>query len=207
MNLYDQLKQLTDLPHGWTSYEEAVALASSVIALRPAVSVEIGVYAAKGLTALALAHKMINHGKAIGIDPYSAEASVEGQIREDYKKWWGDVDYQFIFETAHSTLQQFDVQNYAEIIKAKSRDVIVPKDIGVLRIDGNHGEEVLNDVRLYTPSCVTGAILFLDDTGWPGLSVDRAAEELGKNGWRKLYMIGNGVCYQKVKRKYEKATQ
>lgn len=197
MNLFDNLRAVTDLPHGWTSFEKAKAMACAVVALRPAVSVEIGVYAGKGLVSLALAHREINHGVAIGIDPYSAEAAIEGQSPE-HREWWSNVDYKFILHFAMDTIDRMDVRTFARIVKTKSQDVVVPENIGVLRVDGNHGEAVLTDVRRFTPACVPGAILFLDDLEWPGLSVKQAADELEKSGWRKLYNIDDGAAYQRV---------
>lgn len=202
MNLFDSLKEVTDLPHGWTSYEKAKAMASAVIALRPTVSLEIGVFAAKGLTSFALAHKEIGYGKAIGIDPFSVEAAIEGQVRSADVEWWStQVDFEMILRTANETLAKFGCTEFSEIIRAKSRDAVVPHGIGVIRVDGNHGEEVLSDVRRYSPNCLPGSILFLDDIEWPGLSVKKAAEELEKSGWRKLYDIDDGAAYQRIKTK------
>lgn len=203
-DLFQQLKAVTDLPHGWTSYEKAKAMASAVIALRPAISVEIGVYAAKGLTSLALAHKEIGGGIAIGIDPYSAEASVEGQTDEAHRDWWSKLNYESIFKIANDTLNQFEVGPFARIVRQKSQEAEVPQGIGVIRVDGNHGEAVLSDIRRFTPACVLGAILFLDDMEWPGMSVKQAADELEKSGWRKLYNIDDGAAYQRVKPHKEK---
>lgn len=184
---------------GWTSPEKAVALAAAVVLMRPRVSVEIGVYAAKGLIPMALAHKEINFGNVVGIDPWSSEASAEGQLHPDDKKYWGELNHEEIYEKAKSHVSRFNVEKFCQLVRSKAQDASVPEEIGVLRIDGNHGEAVLKDVERFAPACVVGAFLFLDDIAWTGGAVGKAAFQLVSSGWRELYKMDDGLVFQKVK--------
>jgi hypothetical protein len=198
-NLFSQLEEVVDqIKHGWTTVEKAQALAASVVTIRPEVSVEIGVYSGKGLISLALAHKYVGIGKAIGIDPYSPSASVEGQTNEADKEWWAKLDHNFIYGECLNRITQFKVNNTVELIRKRSDEVEPPKNIGVLRIDGNHGEAVIGDIQRYCPNVVKGGILFLDDIGWSGGAVSRAVEELVIDGWCELYKLDDGAVFQKL---------
>lgn len=198
-NLFDELETVIDqIRHGWTTIEKAQALAASVVMLRPHVSVEIGVYSGKGLISLALAHRSVGIGHVIGIDPYMASASIEGQTNEADKEWWGKLDHEMIYNMCVQSISQFKVQNVVKLIRKRSDEVDPPHGIGVLRIDGNHGEAVIGDIERYCPNVVPGGILFLDDIGWSGGSVNRAVEELVQDGWKELYKLDDGAVFQRV---------
>lgn len=187
-NLFTQIDAaLEGIAHGWTSPYKAHIMAACVISLRPKVSVEIGVYAGKGLITLGLAHKFIGSGVAIGIDPYSAAASVEGQVKPEDKAFWEKLDHEAIFKMATGNISRFSVSNTAKIARSRSDKFDPPDGIGFLRIDANHGESVLSDVERYVPAVVRGGFIFMDDKQWAGGSVERAFEMLKKRGVRLLY--------------------
>jgi len=186
--LFKQIEDmLAQVQHGWTTPEKACIMASAVVALRPKFSVEIGVYAGKGLLTLGLAHKALGFGMAIGVDPYSSKASADGQVKPEDKEFWSKLNHEAIFKMAQENLFKFSVQNTARIERKMSEQFDPPDGIGVLRIDGNHGEMVLADIRRYTPFVDRGGILFLDDLQWVGGSPKKALEKLVKSGWKHLY--------------------
>jgi hypothetical protein len=199
-NLFEQIDEaLKKISHGWTSHEKAQAMASCILALRPLVSVEIGVYAGKGLISMGLAHKHLHRGTVMGIDPYSALVSAEGQIKPIDKEWWGKLDHEAIYKVAKESIEQLDLEKYVQLIRKKSDDVTPPKNIGVLRIDGNHGEQAIRDVKRFCPFVISGGFLFLDDLDWPGGSVNSASKELSESEqWRELYSLDDGKVYQKL---------
>jgi hypothetical protein len=189
---------LADIKHGWTEPEKAHIMAAFVCALRPSISVEIGTWAGKGLVTLGLAHKHIDFGMAIGIDPYSQEASSEGQVSEADRQWWGTTDHEWALRTCTENVLKYKVETHVTLIRSKSQDCDPPEHIGLLRIDGNHGPVVLDDIKRYCPNCDVGAILFLDDLNWSGGSPLQGAELLRNSGWRELYTLGDGLVFQKV---------
>lgn len=183
---------LSEIQHGWTTEEQALMMAACIVALRPTVSVEIGVWAGKGLVTLALAHKAIGHGMAIGIDPYSKFESVKGQVDPLDQKWWGQVDHVAIFHLMQASLKRYGVTEYVRIAQCNSDAFPVPDDIGLLRVDGNHGEQALRDVERFAPKVVRGGYVFLDDLNWKGDAVETARGWLIKNGFKLVHTLNVG---------------
>lgn len=199
-NLFDRIDAaLTKISHGWTSSAEAHAMAAAVLALRPALSVEIGVYAGKGLVTLGMAHKEVGRGRVVGIDPYLPYASADGQLNPEDKVFWATLDHEAIYRMCLENLGEFKLHDCVTLTRAKSCDVKPPKDIGVLRVDGNHGEAAVSDVARYAPNVIIGGLLFLDDLNWTGGAVLRAAAKLRQDGWRELYRVDDGAVFQRVK--------
>jgi len=189
-NLFKQIEEsLTAIAHGWTSNYKACIMASAVVALRPKFSVEIGVYAGKGLVTLGLAHKAIGSGMAIGVDPYSAQDSADGQVKPEDKEFWSKLNHEVIFKLAQENLFKFAVQNTARIERKRSDQFEPPDGIGVLRIDANHGPSAIADAKRYAPFVQRGGILFLDDLNWEGDSVKQAHAALIRSGWKELYQF------------------
>src|SRR4051812_47320274 len=90
-NLFTDIE--TSLDHvreGWCTVDKAKTLAASVLAIRPGTVVQIGVWAGRSLIPMALACQSVHKGIVIGIDPWSPDASAEGQIGENLA-WWKDV--------------------------------------------------------------------------------------------------------------------
>ena len=199
MNLFTQIEEaLAANPHGWTSAQKGQAMASAILTLRPNYSVELGVYAGKGLVAMGLAHREIGHGIAIGVDPYSSQASAEGQLNSDDYKFWSTLDHNLIYQIAVSEIGKHGLQDYTKIIRMRSDQWTPPDGIGVLRVDSNHGEMVLRDIERYCPKVAKGGVLFLDDIDWTGGYVRKAADILRQTGWRELYRIDDGAAFQKL---------
>src|SRR5690348_5936514 len=117
MNLFDKIEQtLAEIKDGWCSIQKAKALASSVIALRPEIVVEIGTYSGRSFIPMLMALHENGFGKAVGIDPYSASASAEGEIGEN-AEWWKRLDHEKI---RNEFIQRIEPYNfYAEILREK----------------------------------------------------------------------------------------
>jgi predicted O-methyltransferase YrrM len=189
-------RAMIDINSGWTSAEQARLMFNAVTAIRPVVSVEIGVYTGKGLVALGLAHKANGCGKVIGIDPWSRAAfngAPQGSL-----EFQTDEHCEVIYQTALRNIAFYGLENFVEIIRAKSDDVTPPDNIGFIRIDGDHAEGSFRDVQRFCPKVVPGGILHLDDMNWTnGASSCGAIEWLEKNGWIFAYGIDTGAAYRK----------
>lgn len=189
---------LKDIGDGWTSDAKAHAMAATVIAIRPAISLEIGVYAGKGLVSLALAHKAIGQGIAIGVDPWSPAESTKGQVNPQDVAFWSDTDHEHIYRKCLDMVNRWAVHDHVRIIRSRSDDYLPPANIGLLRIDGNHGQQALADIKRYAPAVATGGILFLDDVEWAGGSVKQGYEWLkAQPQWRELYQLDDGTTFQR----------
>ena len=192
MTIFDQIESaLKEIGHGWTTPNKAMILASAVIALRPKVSIEVGVWAGKGMISLALAHKHIGHGMVFGVDPYSAEASAEGQVNPADKEWWAKADHDLFYKMACENIRNYGCQNVCKLVRQKSCDFVPPESAGIIVVDGNHGEESINDFKRYARFIEDGGLLFADDLHWSGSSVSEGVKTLLEIGFKELYRIEN----------------
>ena len=182
---------------GWTSLEKANCIAAMVVALRPRVSVEIGTWYGKGLVTLGLAHQFIGYGMAYGIDPYSQQESIKGQLHKDDQKYWGTVNHEAAYVACLNHINAFGIQNAAKLFRQSSDEFQITERIGLLRVDGNHGEQALRDVRRYGPMVEYGGLIILDDLHWTGHGPEQAADWLKANKWRQLYELEDGVVFQR----------
>lgn len=168
---------------GWCSTEKATALAEVILEQRPLVTVEIGVFAGRSLLAMALAMHENGFGQAIGIDPWSATASISGfegteDTAKQNREWWAKVDHLAIHRECIQYMKALNVERYVKLVKATSAEAKWGFDIAfavnrnqpfidVLHIDGNHSEEhALYDADNYVPLVAPGGIVIFDDLNW-----------------------------------------
>lgn len=199
--LFDQIERLTDTLHGWCEVDKAQRLAAIVLALRPAVSVEIGVYGGRSFFGMALAHKHLGHGVVIGIDPWSNDAASEGYDGENLKSW-SSCPLEAIYQHFQKKCFDLAVQNVIQIHRVKSDDFEISPYIDLLHIDGQHTEQSMRDVQRYASKVRVGGIVVMDDIGWRNgadAPVSRAVDRLLDMGFVRLYPLGTGEVFQKVK--------
>lgn len=200
MNLFDRITQELNGPvkHGWCSIAKAHTLAAAVLALRPDLSLEVGVWGGRSFIPIALAHKEIGKGVVIGIDPWSPQASVEGQVHEADRKHWGAADHESVYVDFMSHIARLELGNCVRILRSKSDDVPPPDGIGLLHSDGNHGPQAIKDVERFAPKVKAGGLAFLDDLGWSGDYVLESSKRLLKLGFAELFKMDTGGMYQRV---------
>jgi hypothetical protein len=146
---------LREIPkmNGWISPERAVQMYEIVLALQPEVIVEIGVFAGRSLIAQAIGLKENKHGRIYGIDPWKAQACLEGQSEQKHIDWWSAVNLHQIHNECVDSIWRFGVQSHVVLLQAGSQDChqIIPQT-DMMYIDGNHSEIAsCRDVRLYLP--------------------------------------------------------
>lgn len=188
-------------PHGWTSPEKACIIASTIIALRPKLSMEIGVYAGRGIVPMGMAHRFIGTGSVIGIDPWDSDESAKGQLNPEDERWWKSCDHESIYQVCQMEVERYALQRWIKLVRSTSdayRMYPTPKGLGVLRIDGNHGEQALIDTERFAPAVIPGGIIFLDDLKWSGGAVSRSADWLRHNHWKELYSLDDGLVFQRL---------
>ena len=192
----------------WCSLEKAQTLAAIVVALRPAVICEIGVWMGGSLIPMAMAlrtlreiddsaGRVLESHRVIAIDAWSPEASCVGQGDRD-AVWWASVDHEAALETFRRRLTQHRVAGLCEVVRARSDNAQVPARIDLLHVDGNHAEQALRDVQRFAPSVPVGGILVLDDVAWQGGHVRRAYESAIRGGFRAMYPLGTGTVMQRI---------
>ncbi len=185
-------------PNAWTSPEKAQTLAALVLALRPNVVVEIGVWQGDSLIPQLLALAALGTGRGVAIDPWSSSDSIVDQTPENVE-WWGKVNHDQALARFVARLQQYEVDRICQIRRARSDDVD-PRELGtidILHVDGNHMEQAERDVTRFAPQIRSGGILVLDDLYWSGGHVVRAREHAESLGFDTLYPLGTGCVMQR----------
>jgi len=192
MNTLTKIDMVHPQISGWCSLQKAHTLASIILATRPAISLEIGVWYGRSLIPMAIAHESIRQGKVIAVDPWSADASVIGQVNPADKEWW---NRQEIHETAYRSFLDFvstsGVSQYVEVHRKTSDAFDPPVGIGLLSVDGNHGDQSIRDIQRYAPFVDIGGFLVADDLNWSGGAVTRAVGLLPGMGFHELYRVEN----------------
>ncbi len=193
----------------WCSLEKAQTMAAMVVALRPRIICEIGVWMGGSLVPMVMALRALRQadeqaGRAIeehevvAIDAWSPDASCVGQGDRD-AAWWASVDHEQALRTFRWRLTQHDPHGICRVVRSKSEDAPVPARIDLLHVDGNHAEQALWDVQRFAPSVPVGGILVLDDVAWQGGHVRRAYEwAVGEAGFRAMYPLGTGTVMQRI---------
>lgn len=187
---------------GWCSQQKASTLALLVFAARPKLSVEIGVFGGKGIIPVAIAHRQLGTGKAIGIDPWRAVESVAGQNDAD-SKWWSDQSmHDKIFEGFMSARSQFGLNSCLDVYRCPSNDFDPEDGIGILIIDGNHGPQAVTDVERFAPHVSHGGFVVMDDLDWSGGAVREAEKRLLAIGFKQVFSVlesgGSWGVYQRL---------
>ena len=172
---------------GWSSTEKACVLAAMTLAMKPALITEVGVYSGRSLIPMALAIQENGSGRVVGIDPYSAEASTEGESGENATWWNNQQMHDTIMEKFLSYVKSFRLDSVVSLIRKKSNEVDAPSGIGILSLDGNHTEQAVLDAEKFGQKVILGGIAVLDDLHWQAGGVLRAVDVLEEMGFKECY--------------------
>lgn len=202
-HILDEIAVSMPMNVGWCSLEKATALAAIIVALRPKVVVELGVWMGGSAIPIAIALRAVGAGQLVAIDSWSTEASVSGQEAEAHLKWWGETmgeaGHKRAFETFIQRLKKHGISGASCVVRRQRTDQAdVPVSIDVLHHDANHGPQVVSDIERWTPSIRLGGLLVLDDLDWAGGHVVRARDRARDLGFVELYPLGTGCVMQRV---------
>jgi len=184
---------LTQALPGWCTLLKAERLAAMVVDLQPEISVEVGIFGGRSFMPIALAHKFIGKGVAIGVDPWSAESASEGYTGE-HKDWWGSQDMAGIRSVFLKAVSTMKVRKFTRIIQMRSHDFEPPSGIGLLHLDGQHTEQAVREVQKFSPRMLIGGLIVLDDIHWSNdgrSDVSAAAQWLLQNGYEETDRLFN----------------
>jgi predicted O-methyltransferase YrrM len=164
--------------HGWCTAQKAALLASSVLANRPTLAVEIGVFAGRSMFAVALAQVANGHGVSVGIEPWTPEACAQGCEKEDANRtWWEKIDHNLIEREFFRVRRDLGLEGVAQLCRNTAAGALPLFEmlaalhgrppIDFLHIDGNHSEECsIYDVEHYVPLVAPGGQVWMDDIDW-----------------------------------------
>ena len=167
-SLADSIRETQTLD-GWCPLEKAEALAQLVLDVKPACIAEIGVYGGRSLIPMALAARTYG-GVVHGIDPWSHEAALEGDVGAENSEWWGRLDLEKIYRGFLEGIRRFRVEDTLRV--HRTTDVAALREfedgqIGILHVDGNHSSEVSRRyVEQWGPKLASGGYLVMDDIDW-----------------------------------------
>lgn len=184
---------------GWCEPSKALTLASIILAFRPALSLEIGLWKGKSFSAMALAHKAVNHGLCIGVDPWSREVAIREQTTSDDRQWWANIDFEAVYREFCANMAALDVEKFISIERKESRHFVPPNGIGLASIDGSHSETAMHDMVKIAPRIVLGGYIVTDDTNWTGGGVAMGEQRLIQMGFHKIAPLGTGHVYQRLR--------
>jgi len=131
-------------------------------------AVEIGVFKGRSFFPQAIAMTYTG-GVVMGIDPYTKESAYENDVDENLKgkidefinSWNPDATY----ETIKSIIKENNFP--CSIVRERAEEAVVPNNIELLHIDGNHDTEyVTKDIQRYLPKVKKGGYVVMDDTHW-----------------------------------------
>ena len=168
MALDESIRQTQSL-EGWCPLEKAEALARLVLDTRPACIAEIGVFGGRSLIPMALAAQSYG-GEVHAIDPWSHAASLEGEIGDDNRIWWGQLDIEGVYSRFLEGVRRFEVEDTIRV--HRTTDTAAVGDfrdgqIGLLHVDGNHSAAVSRRyVEQWGPKIAPGGHLVMDDIDW-----------------------------------------
>lgn len=185
--------------HGWTSVEKGTRMAELVVAARSRVSVELGVFGGRGTIALALGHQALRDGYVIAVDPWSREASLEGENAADNDAWWAALDHDAIYASFLAALDATGTADRVRVWRERSAEAAERVDDGsvdLLHQDSNHSEAVSSaEVELWTPKLRPGGLWIADDTDWP--TTQRAQARLVELGFAPIEDHGAWKVYRR----------
>lgn len=193
------------VPEGgdWCSIDKALALATIIVALRPKIVVELGVWSGGSAIPMAIALHRIGSGRLIAVDSWSAESSIEGQ-EASHAQWWGekmgDAGHERALETFMKRLAKHDIgHEHCWVSRQRTDEAIVPESIDLLHHDANHGPQVVLDIQRWGAAIRVGGLLVIDDLDWPGGHVVRARDLALEMGFVELYGLGTGCVLQRIR--------
>lgn len=198
-SIFKQIEEDFPKLEGWCPVPKMLTFAVLTLNHRFTLAVDIGVFGGRSTLPIALAMKENGHGSIIGIDPWSAVESEKGQTHPADKEWWGKLDHEAIYQGFIKQREDLGLRDYISIHRAPSDTVTPPKDIDFLHCDGNHGPDALRDIVRFSPNVKVGGFCCLDDLKWDGGFVGKGEAHILENGFERLYDIGTGAMYRRVK--------
>lgn len=193
-----QIEQVLNPLHGWTTPDKGLRLAQLVLERRSACSVEIGVFGGRGTISLALAHQIQRFGAVTAIDPWKALNSLEGTNSPANDEWWAKLDYDEILISFLNAINQHALGPYIQIRRNSSNDCVAQftsHSIDVIHQDGNHSEEVsCHEVEHWAPKMKPQGYWVSDDTNWP--TIQKSLKLLEKKGFRLIEDHDSWRVYQ-----------
>jgi len=189
---------------GWCPLDKAVELAEMVLAEKPKLIVEIGVFGGRSIIPMALAAKVNdNDPQVIGIDPWAVGPVLEGTNSKENDLYWSSLDLEKIFADYERNLVKFGVAHFTLTLRMTDEFAchhFKPESIDFLHIDGNHSPEVsMRYVTQWVPLVKPGGVIIFDDVLWDSQkgAVEILERSFRRVSWKELGNKGSWAIYRK----------
>ncbi len=182
---------------GWCTIEKAEKLFELVSESDSMLTLEIGVFGGKSLIPMAYAHKLKGTGVILGIDSWSAKASLEGTNDAANNDWWAKIDYPSMYQKCINAIDSngLDQCGVMRINSSQAVGLFADNSIDVLHQDSNHSEEITTkEVELYMPKLKKGGYWVSDDTDWATV---KKSVEMILSYCKEVYDGGTFKVFQK----------
>jgi Methyltransferase domain len=160
------IEQVLPTLDGWCTPEKGKRMAALTYGAN--LAVELGVFGGRSLAAMAFACKDQGFGVVHGIDPFTAEASLDGTDAEAHREYWSKIDHESIFRKTKEFLHSNGLESHARIVRKRSIEAMhFYKDnaVDILHQDSNHSEEnSCKEVLLWHKKIRPGGYWIADDT-------------------------------------------
>ncbi len=197
--------------HGWCTQDKGRRLARLVIETGASLAVESGVFG--GMSLIALGYGARASGRlcrVIGIDPYTAEAALEGESAKENVDWWRDLgtrpskpgipNLEGIMVAALYAIKLNGLTEFVELRRAKSLDEVsgfADGSIGVFHQDSNHSELVsCAEVEAFVPKLASNGAWVFDDTDWE--TTHKAQVMLIDRGFERVEDYSKWAIFKRV---------
>jgi hypothetical protein len=185
----ETLDYLTSL-HGWCEEEkmsklyELVKKCANDFPDTPLLTVELGIFGGRSLLPMALAHKELQNGYAIGIDSYDNVTPTEGTNNPANNEWWAKLDIKSVFNSFVKATARPEWSGHVRYLKGRSdsfADKFADNSITLLHQDSNHNVETISkELELFAPKIKPNGYWVVDDSNWVEV----------KEGYAKLPSFG-----------------
>lgn len=188
-SLKQTLETIIPSMEGWCTPEKAVLLANLIEERKPKVVVESGIFGGRSLIAMGLALRLVGSGTVTGIDPWSLDAALEGNVGKENAEWWQkNVDLEKIYVGFVQEILARGLTPQCRWIRSKSDVVSRMFDNGSVHFfhqDSNHSEEVsCLEVKSWHKKMAPNSIWVLDDSDW--LTQAKAIELIKQAGFKVI---------------------
>ncbi len=199
--LEGSIRHYVNTMEGWSTPDKCWYLAKTIIEINAKLTVELGVFAGRGLLSMGMAHRHQNYGLAWGFDPMTHEACVEGKNEPENDEWWKKVDLKGIHKGFVNHVVMHDLLEFCYWARLKSQKAVnlfEDDSIDLLHQDSNHSEAVsVDEVKRWAKKVRIGGIWVQDDIDWP--STKKAQELIIKSGYEKIHATDKWAVYKRKK--------
>ncbi len=198
--LLAEIREITPTLDGWCTPERACDLAKAVLDLNSAhPSTCLGVWGGRDTFPLAMAHRLLGKGHVLAVDPWHANASIEGQVDKANVDWWNDqAKHDLVYARFIANVARLGLSDWIKVMKMRGSEAIPPDKISVLVVDGNHGPESVADVNKWAPHVIDRGIVYLDDLDWSGGAVRLAEKRVLEMGFHGIFQRDTGAFFQRT---------